>query len=274
MASDSRLAHGAFPGGGPDCGQAREPPRATDVSRFVVAELACDPMAATRHAVSSARSCALRAQRTARGERRSRAATIARRVPARHLPVVQRRPARPLVESRSAHGPVRRRIPHNAIAAQAAQAAYAGHSRGYGVPFRNRGLRERAPARAKRTWITPAVIDAYVALHEKGNAHSVESWREGRLVGGLYGVAIGRMFFGESMFASEPDASKIALAHLVEMLPNAGARSSTASRKRPTWLRSVPDRSPAVSLPIVLRRWYTQDSRIAVGLHGRVRPRQ
>ena len=72
------------------------------------------------------------------------------------------------------------------------------------------------------TWITPAVIDAYVALHEQGNAHSVEAWREDRLVGGLYGVAIGRMFFGESMFADEPDASKIALVHLAGMLRERG----------------------------------------------------
>ncbi len=68
------------------------------------------------------------------------------------------------------------------------------------------------------TWITPAVVDAYTSLHETGNAHSVETWREGRLVGGLYGVAIGRMFFGESMFADEPDASKIALVNLVGIL--------------------------------------------------------
>jgi leucyl/phenylalanyl-tRNA--protein transferase len=68
------------------------------------------------------------------------------------------------------------------------------------------------------TWITPAIIDAYTALHERGNAHSVEAWRDDRLVGGLYGVAIGRMFFGESMFAHEPDASKIALVHLVGIL--------------------------------------------------------
>jgi leucyl/phenylalanyl-tRNA---protein transferase len=68
------------------------------------------------------------------------------------------------------------------------------------------------------TWITPAIVDAYTDLHRRGNAHSVEAWREGRLVGGLYGVAIGRMFFGESMFAHEPDASKVALVHLVAML--------------------------------------------------------
>ena len=68
------------------------------------------------------------------------------------------------------------------------------------------------------TWITPAIVDAYCALHERGFAHSVEAWRDGRLVGGLYGVAIGRVFFGESMFADEDDASKVALVHLVAML--------------------------------------------------------
>jgi leucyl/phenylalanyl-tRNA--protein transferase len=68
------------------------------------------------------------------------------------------------------------------------------------------------------TWITDAVRQAYGRLHEHGHAHSVESWREGQLVGGLYGVAIGRMFFGESMFARETDASKVALVHLVRQL--------------------------------------------------------
>ncbi len=68
------------------------------------------------------------------------------------------------------------------------------------------------------TWISPQVIDAYTALHEQGHAHSVEAWREGTLVGGLYGVAIGRMFYGESMFARESDASKVALVKLVAML--------------------------------------------------------
>lgn len=68
------------------------------------------------------------------------------------------------------------------------------------------------------TWINSAMIAAYSELHTRGQAHSVESWRNGRLVGGLYGVCIGRMFFGESMFALERDASKVALAHLVAML--------------------------------------------------------
>ena len=71
------------------------------------------------------------------------------------------------------------------------------------------------------TWILPEMIDAYTRLHEMGFAHSVESWHDGELVGGLYGMAIGRVFFGESMFARAPDASKVALVHLVERLRQA-----------------------------------------------------
>ena len=66
------------------------------------------------------------------------------------------------------------------------------------------------------TWITPEMQRAYCRLHERGHAHSYEIWRAGRLVGGLYGVRLGRVFFGESMFSREPDASKAALAALVE----------------------------------------------------------
>jgi leucyl/phenylalanyl-tRNA---protein transferase len=68
------------------------------------------------------------------------------------------------------------------------------------------------------TWIVPEMIEAYCELHALGYAHSVETWRDGVLVGGLYGVAIGRMFFGESMFARETDASKTALVMLARML--------------------------------------------------------
>ncbi len=68
------------------------------------------------------------------------------------------------------------------------------------------------------TWITATIRQGYGALFRHGHAHSVESWRDGELVGGLYGVAIGRMFFGESMFARETDASKVALARLVRQL--------------------------------------------------------
>ncbi len=68
------------------------------------------------------------------------------------------------------------------------------------------------------TWITPAMIEAYTTLHEMGHAHSIETWQDRRLVGGLYGVAIGGAFFGESMFSRVDDASKIALVTLVRQL--------------------------------------------------------
>lgn len=68
------------------------------------------------------------------------------------------------------------------------------------------------------TWIQEEIIAAYVRLHHMGLAHSIETWMEGRLVGGLYGVSLGRMFYGESMFSLRSDASKIALAHLVLQL--------------------------------------------------------
>ncbi len=68
------------------------------------------------------------------------------------------------------------------------------------------------------TWIHPQMIAAYTKLHEMGWAHCVETWVDDKLVGGLYGVSIGRIFFGESMFSLIPDASKIALVHLVQQL--------------------------------------------------------
>jgi len=68
------------------------------------------------------------------------------------------------------------------------------------------------------TWIHEDMIAAYSALHRMGHAHSVEAWKDGELVGGLYGMAIGRMFYGESMFSRHSDASKVALAHLAAQL--------------------------------------------------------
>jgi leucyl/phenylalanyl-tRNA---protein transferase len=68
------------------------------------------------------------------------------------------------------------------------------------------------------TWITPEMQQAYTRLHELGHAHCMESWRNGRLVGGIYGVRVGRVFCGESMFHHETDASKVALAALVDRL--------------------------------------------------------
>lgn len=74
------------------------------------------------------------------------------------------------------------------------------------------------------TWILPEMVSAYTALHEMGFVHSVESWRDGELVGGLYGMWLGKVFFGESMFARAPDASKVALVRLVERLEHEHCR--------------------------------------------------
>lgn len=72
------------------------------------------------------------------------------------------------------------------------------------------------------TWITPEMQRAYLAWHRAGEVHSVETWVDGELAGGLYGVSMGAMFFGESMFARRTDASKIALAYLVRFLARHG----------------------------------------------------
>lgn len=72
------------------------------------------------------------------------------------------------------------------------------------------------------SWINPGIIALFTALHEMGFAHSVECWRERSLVGGLYGVALGGAFFGESMFSRASDASKVALVHLVDRLRRGG----------------------------------------------------
>lgn len=72
------------------------------------------------------------------------------------------------------------------------------------------------------TWIVPEMVEAYCALHEHGYAHSVETWIDGELAGGLYGIAIGGMFYGESMFHRITDASKLAFVHLVRHLKKKG----------------------------------------------------
>ena len=77
--------------------------------------------------------------------------------------------------------------------------------------------RMRRPGQ-RGSWITEGMIRAYTVLHERGIAHSVETWRDGQRVGGLYGLTLGKAFFGESMFALEPDTSKLALWTLCERL--------------------------------------------------------
>jgi leucyl/phenylalanyl-tRNA---protein transferase len=76
--------------------------------------------------------------------------------------------------------------------------------------------------RREGTWISKGIIDSYCQLHRLGHAHSVETWLDGKLVGGLYGVALGGAFFGESMFHRATDASKVALVALVERLREGG----------------------------------------------------
>ena len=92
----------------------------------------------------------------------------------------------------------------------------------------------RAPRPAEKTWITPQIVEAYEALHRAGHAHSVECWNGNRLAGGLYGVAIGGFFAGESMFHAEPDASKLALLHLVGHLTTRGYRLFDTQMLTPT----------------------------------------
>jgi leucyl/phenylalanyl-tRNA--protein transferase len=72
------------------------------------------------------------------------------------------------------------------------------------------------------TWILPEMIEAYCALHQLGHAHSVETWMDNELAGGIYGVQVGRMFFGESMFHAVTDASKVAFVHLAWRLKGMG----------------------------------------------------
>jgi leucyl/phenylalanyl-tRNA---protein transferase len=72
------------------------------------------------------------------------------------------------------------------------------------------------------SWITPEMEEAYISLHHAGFAHSYEAWQDGELVGGLYGVNIGRVFFGESMFSLTANASKVAFAHMIDDLLHSG----------------------------------------------------
>lgn len=80
----------------------------------------------------------------------------------------------------------------------------------------------RACASREDTWINDDIIDAYCELHRTGFAHSIETWSEGDLCGGLYGVALGAAFFGESMFHRQPNASKVAFSSLIEHLRQQG----------------------------------------------------
>jgi leucyl/phenylalanyl-tRNA--protein transferase len=82
----------------------------------------------------------------------------------------------------------------------------------------------RACANRRDTWIDETMVQSYIILHREGYAHSLEIWRDGKLVGGLYGVQLGGAFFGESMFHRVPGASKVALVHLAARLRKKGFR--------------------------------------------------
>lgn len=86
-----------------------------------------------------------------------------------------------------------------------------------------RACGEAAPDRPD-TWINDEIVRLFVELHHLGLAHSVETWKDGQLVGGLYGLSLGAAFFGESMFSRQTDASKVALVHLVARLKQGGFR--------------------------------------------------
>jgi leucyl/phenylalanyl-tRNA--protein transferase len=115
------------------------------------------------------------------------------------------------------------------------------------------------------TWITAEMLEAYTRLHELGYAHSVETWQEGELVGGLYGVALGGAFFAESMFTRVPDASKVALVFLVRQLHAWGFRIIDCQQASSHVMRfgaeEIPRRdfldhlSAALTLPDRPRRW-------------------
>ena len=115
------------------------------------------------------------------------------------------------------------------------------------------------------TWITTEMLDAYTTLHEQGYAHSVETWQEGELVGGLYGMALGGAFFAESMFTRVPDASKVALVSLVYQLQAWEFRIIDCQQASPHVMRfgaeEIPRRdfldhlNTALSLPSRRRRW-------------------
>ena len=115
------------------------------------------------------------------------------------------------------------------------------------------------------TWITPAMAEAYATLHEQGYAHSIETWQDKRLVGGVYGVAIGGAFFAESMFTKVDDASKVALVLLVGQLHRWGFRIIDCQQSSPHVMRLGAEEIPrhsyidqvaaAVRLPSRCGRW-------------------
>jgi leucyl/phenylalanyl-tRNA--protein transferase len=119
-------------------------------------------------------------------------------------------------------------------------------------------MRACMAAREEGSWITDSLIMAYDELHKLGFAHSVEAWRDGHLVGGLYGVSLGGAFFGESMFHRERDASKVALVHLVARLRERGFElldsQATTSHLRRFGAIDIPARDYLVRLKQAIKK--------------------
>lgn len=104
------------------------------------------------------------------------------------------------------------------------------------------------------TWLVPDMVAAYERLHRLGHAHSVEVWQDGELVGGLYGVLVGRAFFGESMFHRRSDASKAAVVHLAAWLRERGVEMVDCQQTTPHMLRLGAEEIPRSAFVARLRR--------------------
>ena len=149
-------------------------------------------------------------------------------------------------------------------------------SRSLGKSVRNKGYEVRIDTafeavlagcadREEGTWLGAPMRKAYAALHRAGYAHSFETWRDGELVGGLYGVAIGRMFYGESMFSRATDASKVALVRLVAELRGRGFPLIDCQMRTPLLAslgaKEIPRRAflralePLVNYPATAEKW-------------------
>ena len=145
------------------------------------------------------------------------------RLPAWHLSLVQRGRANIVVVARPPAGVVSRKVP--CLTQPAQDAEKAGFSYSYDLSF-DQVMDACAEPRAyaDATWISPQIKRAYCQLHQLDLAHSFEAWREGDLVGGLYGLSLGGVFFGESMFHRASNASKAAFAFAVDQLLQWGYR--------------------------------------------------
>jgi len=120
------------------------------------------------------------------------------------------------------------------------------------------------------TWLVPEMIAAYRRLHRRGVAHSVEVWQDGVLAGGFYGVTIGRVFFGESMFTRISDASKVALVHLCGRLAAWGFRLIDCQVLTAHLIRMGTEQIPRADFIRLLERWCSSPDRPGSWDDGRI----